>query len=205
MQTVIVTAFEPFDNHDTNPTEQLLQEIPEFLYNAKVIKVTLPVVYNHVFERLLPYIEKHQPDVILMLGLAAGRPQVNLERIAININDSKTKDNLGNVMINTPIKEGADDGLFTTFPLEAILNRARKKAIPLSISNTAGAYVCNNLMYHTLHYIKSQELKTLAGFMHIPFLPSQTVSNPSMPSADKAIIFEAIMTTLDTMVNPVEI
>jgi len=205
MQTVIITAFEPFDNHTMNPTEKLIQDIPKFLYNAKVIKVTLPVVYNHAFDTLLPYIEKHQPDVILMLGLAAGRTHVNLERIAININDANVKDNLGNIMHNTIIKEDGEDGLFTTFPLEAILARAHKKALPLSISNTAGAYVCNNLMYQTLYYLKKHHIKTLAGFMHVPYLPEQVTLKPGTPSLPKQLMFESIMTTLDTMINPVEI
>jgi len=205
MKTVLITAFEPFDNHDVNPTEKLLQDVPEFLYNAKIVKVTLPVVYRHAFDTLLPFIDKHDPDVILLLGLAAGRTHVNLERIAININDSKTQDNLGNILRNQTIEEEGADGYFTTLPLEAILNRAASKKIPLSISNSAGTYVCNNLMYQTLHYIKTNDKKAMAGFMHVPYMTEQVYDKPNMASLSKKAMFDAIMVTLDTIVNPVEV
>ncbi len=202
MKKVLITAFEAFNNEPTNPTELVLAELPEFLFDARIIKVTLPVVYDKAFEVLKPMIEKHQPSLILMMGLAAGRSQINIERIAININDSNTKDNLGNIKHFDPIDRSGPDGLFTTLPLEKIITATRKRKLPVTISNTAGAYVCNHIMYKTLNHIQTNDLKTKAGFIHMPFLPENVIDKPNMPSLDKRYMIETITTIINVILNP---
>jgi len=204
MANIIVTAFEPFATNKKNPTEALLERIPDHLYNYRVYKVTLPVVYNHAFDRLLPLIEKHKPVLILMLGLAYGRSHVNVERIAVNVADSKTKDNLGNIIEEQRIEEDGPDGLFTTLPLEAIMERFRKKKLPVRISNTAGTYVCNNLFYKTLHYLKTYDLDTKAGFVHVPPFPDMVHETDHVPSMSKSVMVDAVMGILDVALNPID-
>ena len=203
MKSVLITAFEPFNKDDKNPTEEVLAELPDFLYNARIVKVTLPVVYNQAFDVLLPYIDEYKPDLILMMGLAAGRTHVNIERIAINVNDARIPDNLGNTIRNQVIVEGGPDGLFTNLPLEAIMKRMHKKELPVMISNTAGAYICNHIMYKTLHYIKTYDLKIKAGFVHMPYLPGQVLEKPTMPSMERRYMRETITTIIDVLLNPV--
>ena len=205
MKTIIITAFEAFGDSTENPTQDVLAEIPDFMFDTRVIKVSLPVVYGHAFDVLLPYIEEHNPKLILMLGLAAGRTHVNIERIAININDTKSKDNLGHIRQFHTIKDNGQDGLFTTLPLQQIMSRMHKKALPVAISNTAGAYVCNDLMYRVLSHIKTLQLDTKAGFIHVPYLPHQVINKPSMPSMDRRIMVEAVTSIIDVLMNPIEL
>ena len=204
VKTVLITAFEAFGGDAMNPTEQILAELPDFLFNAKIIKKTLPVVYNEVFDYVKPLIEHYQPAVILMLGLAAGRTHVNIERIAINVCDSKSPDNKGNILSEQVIEKEGRDGYFTTLPLETIMSRLKKKQLPVQVSNTAGAYVCNNLMYHVLHYIHKEDLSIAAGFIHVPYLPEQVIDKPGVASLDKQIMIECILTIIDELINPIE-
>ncbi len=205
MNKIIVTAFEPFGEEQTNPTMKLLEHIPETLYDAQVVKTTLPVVYNHAFDRLLPLIETHEPQFILMLGLAKGRTHVNVERIAININDASNPDNLGNVLHELPVVEGGTDGFFTNVDLKAILKKAADQHLPLHVSNTAGAYVCNNLYYHVLHHIKTFNLSTKAVFVHVPMLIEDAARQNRVPSLPLNTMLDSVMAVLDVVMNPVDV
>ncbi len=205
MDKILVTAFEPFGDETTNPTMRLLEHIPETLYDARVIKSTLPVVYNHAFDKLLPLIETHEPQLIIMLGLAKGRTHVNLERIAINVNDSSMPDNLGTVLHEVPVVKGGADGYFTNVDLKAILKRAQEQTLPLHVSNTAGAYVCNNLYYHVLHHLKTFNASTKALFMHVPMLSEDAALKPGVASMPLNHMLDAVMAVLDVVMNPVDI
>lgn len=204
MRTAIITAFEPFGDASINPTQRIIEQIPDVLYNTRIIKVTLPVVYNHCFERLLPLIEQHNPGLIVHLGLAMGRPQISLERAALNINHSDMADNLGNVKHYGTIEPYGPDGLFTTLPVQTLMEKFASKDIPVRVSNTAGGYVCNNLFYKTLHYLKAMNKDADVGFMHVPALPEQ-VKGTNAPSMDMGHMVNALMTILDTTLNPVDI
>lgn len=205
MKTVIVTAFEPFGEFEDNPTQKILTELPAFLYDAKIIKVTLPVIWNQAFSELLPVIDKHQPTLILMLGLAAGRTHVNIERVAINIASAKNPDNLGQVCYEKPIEKVGPDAYFTNLPLEDIMQRLHRKQLPAVISNTAGTYLCNQIMYQVLHHIQQTESQTKAGFIHMPLLPEQVTQKPQYPSLEKRHTMDTVLSIIDVLINPVEL
>ncbi|MFW5838564.1 MAG: pyroglutamyl-peptidase I [Bacillota bacterium] len=205
MKTVIITAFEPFNKDDENPTEHVIAELPDFLYDTRIIKVTLPVIYQAAFDQLLPYIEEYNPALILMLGLAAGRSHISIERVAINVNHSKTPDNLGNIKHHEVIDENGPDGLFTTLPLSDIMKRMHKHKLPVTISNSAGTYVCNNLMYNVLYYIKKLNLDTKAGFIHVPYLPHQAYNKSNMPMMERRYMVETVTAIIDVLLNPIEL
>ncbi len=204
MKTAIITAFEPFGNDTKNPTEAILERIPETLYDIKIIKLTLPVIYNHAFERLLPLIDEHDPVMVLSLGLAKGRTHVEIERIAINKNDARSKDNLGNIKYEEPIEPSGPDGIFTTLPLKSLRERFQKTRMPVSVSNSAGTYVCNNLFYRTLHYTQTFNMDTVVGFVHVPATPDMVSAQPGVPSMEKSVMVESVMTIIDTVLNPVD-
>lgn len=204
MSAILITAFEPFAGDSVNPTQEVLTDFPDYLYDMKVVKTTLPVVYNHCFDTLLPLIEKYDPEIILHLGYAKGRTHVSIERVAVNCNESKTPDNLGNVLDGSPIVKGGPDGLFTTLPLDALKERYRSKSLPAEISNTAGTYICNNLFYRTLHHVKTFNKQTKVGFIHIPALPA-IAGRENVPSMSKSVITEILVQTLDTVLNPFDI
>ena len=200
MKKVLLTAFEAFGEDALNPTESILKELPDQLANAVIIKATLPVVYREAFETLKPLIDKHQPDVIMMLGLAGGRAKLSLERIAINVNDASLPDNRGNTLKEQVIINEGDDGIFSNLPLNTLLDVLHQAKVPSVISNTAGAYVCNDTMYRVLHYIKSKQLATLAGFVHVPYMPEQ-VLNKQAPSMDLELMVKGVRVMIERLVD----
>jgi len=169
----MITGFGRFMNHESNPTKELLGLLPKSIHGHPLIKIELPVIFDECFDVLLEHVNKHKPDAILMLGLAAGRRAITPERVAINLKDASAPDNVGNQPHDTPIIAGAPDAYFSRLPLRRIEQRLQDKNIPVAISNSAGLYVCNNLFYHVMHHLDQVGSNAVAGFIHVPYMDEQ--------------------------------
>jgi pyroglutamyl-peptidase len=102
--------------------------------------------------------------------------------VAINVNDASIADNAGNQPVDEPIVVGGPAAFFSTLPNKAIVAALREADIPAQISNTAGTYVCNQVLYAVLHYLSENDLPARATFMHVPYLPSQVLDKPGVAS-----------------------
>lgn len=192
---IIVTGFEPFLDNAINPSIEVIELLPKSILGNDVITVKLPVEYDNCFEILKPYIDKYKPGLIVNLGLAPRRKNICLERVALNVSNSIHGDNLGVVKTEEIIKENGKNAYFSTLALVEIYEVLKKKGIPVEVSNTAGLFICNNLMYHVLHYIHSNKLDIKAGFVHIPFMDKQ-VTDDSVNSLPLVTILEGVIDTI---------
>ena len=197
---IIVTGFEPFLDNEINPTLEVLKLLPKNIEGHNIITVRLPVLYDQCFDVLKPYIIKYNPGIIINLGLAAKRNNICLERVAINMSHSTHKDNAGVVKIDETIIKDGENAYFSKLPIRKILYKIGEKGIPVEISNTAGLYVCNNVMYHVLHYINSNNLNIKAGFIHVPFMDSQ-VQNKLENSLPIDTILEAVLDSIKASIE----
>ncbi|WP_440053107.1 pyroglutamyl-peptidase I [Pseudoalteromonas sp. T1lg65] len=190
---VLLTGFTPFDGEAVNPSWLAAQALDGQTIEGHVVHAKeLPCEFNHSLNTLYKTIDKYAPTVVICLGQAGGRSDISLERVAININDARIPDNKGFQPIDTPVIAGGDDAYFATLPIKAMLQKLHQAHIPASVSNTAGTYVCNHVMYGLLHYIKSHELNCRGGFVHIPFSPLQAVNHSGAASMSLASVIEAI-------------
>lgn len=165
---LLLTGFEPFLNNATNPTEMIVNELHGQIINGyQIIGEILPVEFNKSGKQFIELLEKQQPNAVISLGLAAGRNRITPERIAINCNDGPA-DNVGYKPNGERIFENGPDGYFSKLPIYEMVEELKKHGLPAEISNTAGAYLCNNIMYHGLHYFEQQGQKVPSGFIHIP-------------------------------------
>ncbi|MBU8566235.1 pyroglutamyl-peptidase I [Virgibacillus pantothenticus] len=168
MKKVLLTGFSAFLDNPINPTEEIAEKLDgEKIQDHEVVGRKLPVAFMQAGKQLISYIEEIEPDAIISLGLAAGRTAITPERIAINCNDGP-KDNSGYQPNGEVIVDDGADGYFSTLPLQEIIATLHAEKLPAKVSNTAGTYVCNNVMYHALHFVKKQNLPTPAGFIHLP-------------------------------------
>ena len=124
-------------------------------------------------------IAREKPDAVLCIGRAGGRYDLTPERVAINLDDARIPDNEGNQPIDTPIFADGAPAYFATLPIKAMVAKIREAGLPASVSNTAGTFVCNHLMYGVLYTLAKHHPGVRGGFMHVPFIPSQTVNRPS--------------------------
>lgn len=178
---ILVTGFEPFNGGTINPSEQIVYrlEAPE---GVCLIKEILPVEFKKTSVLIKELLAKHQPDVVLSIGQAGGRAEISVERIAINLDCVKSSngskilpDNAGDVPVDEMIEKEGASAYFSTLPIWSIVEEIQKKGIPSAISNTAGTYVCNHVMYENLYQAAVKYPQMKAGFIHVPFLPEQIV------------------------------
>ena len=170
---IIVTGFEPFLNNKENPTQEIVRLLPKSIKGHQITSLELPVVFDECFDLLQEKIDELNPGLVICLGLAQGRNQITPERVALNLKSVSVADNKGNKFIDEAIVEDGENAYFSTLPLQKMVDKMKEKDIPAGISNTAGLYVCNNIMYHLLHYNKVNELNMMAGFIHVPMMDEQ--------------------------------
>mgnify|MGYP003292402764 FL=1 len=207
---ILVTGFEPFNGGTINPSEQIVHHLaaPE---GVTLIKKILPVEFKKSTVQLEKLFREHQPDVVLSIGQAGGRAKISVERVAVNIDSVKSSngskllpDNAGNMPVDEPIEVEGASAYFATLPLWQIVEAIQEKGIPAGISNTAGTYVCNHVMYVSLYQAAVQYPHMKAGFIHVPFLPEQIAHREdkerlaAMPLED---MVRALQTALEVLVK----
>lgn len=197
---ILLTGFDPFGDDKINPSIELVKRIDEKIDSAKIFKIEIPTVFKKSGEILEENIKKIRPDVILSIGQAGGRSAISLERIAINIDDARIFDNLGEKPIDEKIRINGENAYFSNLPIKKIVEEIKKENIPAEISNSAGTFVCNHLMYEALYLAKKYK-NIRAGFIHIPYLPEQVINKTNIPSMDLENSLKAINIAIKTIIN----
>lgn len=173
MKTVLLTGFEPFGGETVNPSYDIIERLDSTMFDANIVKLRVPTVFGQSEQTILKAIEDTQPEIVIMLGLAQNRKEISLERVAINVDDARIPDNKGFMPKNRPIVSSGPAAYFSTLPIHEMEKALKKKGIPVKISNSAGTFVCNHVMYHVLHEGFMNDPNMKAGFIHLPQFPEQ--------------------------------
>lgn len=198
---ILVTGFDPFGGDKINPAIEAVKRLPEEINGVEIIKLEIPTIFNKSAKVVKEAIEKYHPDYVLNVGQAGGRSALTPERVAININDGRIPDNDGYQPLGEPIHEDGETAYFTQLPIKTMVKAIRAAGIPAEVSNTAGTYVCNHIMYQ-VQYMRDKEFPDLkAGFIHIPFLPEQVVNRPNTPSMSLNDIVSGLTAALGAIVE----
>lgn len=177
MKKLMITGFDPFGGQFVNPSWAAVERLPERIGEHVLCKLAIPTVFGKAAQTVLEKAARIQPDVILCVGLAGGRDAVTPERIAVNIRDARIPDNAGCQPRGEFVISGGPAAYFSTVPVESMAQAVREAGIPGAVSNTAGTYVCNDVLYTLLHRYSGTPVRV--GFVHVPWLPEQ--GEPSMP------------------------
>src|SRR5205814_3261643 len=113
-------------------------------------------------------------------------------RIAINVDDARMPDNAGERPLDEPIAANGPPAYFATLPVKAMAVAMRAAGVPAEVSNSAGTYVCNHLMYGVLHYLAASGQRARAGFIHVPYAESQVLDKRGIPAMAVASMAKAI-------------
>ena len=179
---ILVTGFDPFGPDKINPAIEAVERLPDTIADAQIVKLEIPTIFNRCAEVVHDAIVQEQPDYVLNIGQAGGRFGLTPERVAINLDDGRIEDNAGYQPLNHTIHADGENAYFAQLPIKAMTRAIRAAGLPASVSNSAGTYVCNHIMYQ-VQYMRDKEFPNIqAGFMHIPFLPDQVTNRPNTPS-----------------------
>ena len=196
MMRILLSGFEAFAGGEVNPTALLMAEVEagrvRIPSGVEVRSCVLPVTFRDAFSTLGRETDFWEPDAIIAFGLASGRTGVEIERVAINCMDAKIADNSGVLVQDQPIDPGGAPAYFSTLPLRALVAAVEASGVPSKISNTAGLYVCNHVMYRMLEMVGGARP---CGFIHVPDLPEMAAARgtPSLPFASLVTALEAIL------------
>ncbi|MFB0918638.1 MAG: pyroglutamyl-peptidase I [Clostridiaceae bacterium] len=206
---ILITAFDPFGGEKINPALEAVKLMKDEIKGARLIKLEIPTVFRKSIEMVKEAIDTESPDVVLNIGQAGGRFDITPERVAINLDDARIPDNEGNQPIDIPIFEDGEPAYFATLPVKAMVSAIRNENIPASLSNTAGTFVCNHIMFGTLYTIAKSGKDIRAGFIHVPFIPEQVVGKPmqapSMSITDIVRGLEAAVGAIVDNIKDIEI
>lgn len=197
---LLLTGFDPFGGEPINPAWETVKRVSDQVGDVEVVKLMVPTVFYKSIDTVAAAIEKEKPNAVLCIGQAGGRFDLTPERVAININDARIPDNEGNQPLDGPVFEDGETAYFATLPIKAMAEEIRKAGVPASVSNTAGTYVCNHLMYGVLYTLANKYPDVRGGFMHVPFITSQVINRkPIAPS----LSLEQIVTGIEAAVKAI--
>lgn len=209
---IVICAYGSWVVEEKNPPKLILAELlrPEraarvSALGVELIAIDTPVVGAELEPLLKKVLKKHEPDVILGVGLAAGRSAISMETTAINTKDYRVADNSGAKPQDEPISLRAQAPAAYRSKLDntAIVQALNSANIPARISHHAGTHCCNQMLYlaHDLAKSGYGSGDVLCGFVHVPYLhqniaQSDKTAEPSMALSTLADGFEIILETI---------
>ena len=181
MKKLLITGFEPFGGEQINPSWEAVNRLPNQINEYEIIKLRIPVAFSEAAKIVLEKANEICPDAILCIGQAGGRGAITPEFVGINLRNASIPDNNGNQPKDEPIIVGGDCAFFSTLPVRKMAQAINDSGISAHISYSAGAYVCNDVLYTLLAYFNKSETKV--AFIHVPYIKEQN-KEPSMTLDD---------------------
>ncbi len=191
----MLTGFEPFGGYSVNPSGMIANDLDTQIFSKiTVIGKTIPLRYNEIKHEITRLIDTYKPEIVINMGQAS-RTAISIERIAINLaNAKRTAYNCGSKPTDELLESEGPAAYFSTLPVTNLVQFLNDNQIPCYTSYSAGTFGCNQIMYHSLHHVTTQEnaLSCKVGFIHLPLLPEQAVNNPMSSSMDYLIMRKGI-------------
>jgi len=168
MKTILVTGFGPFPGAPINPTETLVASLARMrLPRAMLVTHVFPTRYDAVDRELPRLLGRHEPDALLMFGLAAQTPHLRIETWASNAL-SPQQDAGGTVPPLRSIAPGRAARLRLPTLGGKLVAAARRARVPAAISEDAGDYLCNYLCWQAATAARQDRGPRFAAFVHVP-------------------------------------
>ena len=203
MTTVLITGFGRFPGAPYNPSEPLARAVAKrrrpALADVKRVVHIFQTSYAAVDRDLPKLLATHNPDIVLLFGLAGRTPQVRIETRARNARSILFPDVTGHRPEERALVAGAPPAQGRA-PFAALLAAARSSRVATRLSRDAGRYLCNYSYWRALE-CASRSGTPLAQFVHIP-LVARNARRPGrkrrMTQAALARAGEAILLALVT-------
>ena len=171
MKKLLVTGFDPFGGETVNPSWEAVRLLLEKIGEYELTKLRIPTEFDKAAKTVLEMARKEKPEVILCIGQAGGRAGVTPEVVGINLREMRIPDTAGFQPKNVPVDADGPVAYFATVPVREMVEAIRSAGIPASLSFSAGAFVCNDVLYSVLRDCDGKGISV--GFIHVPFLPEQ--------------------------------
>ncbi len=201
MRRVLLTGFEPFGGASINPSWLAVSALDDqVIGDARVVARRLPVVFGDALVSLDAALEEVSPALVVAVGQAEGREAIALERVAINLDDAPIPDNAGRRPIDRPVRDGGAPAFFSTLPVKAMGRAIHEAGIPVTLSSSAGTFVCNHVFYGLMERAQARGIR--AGFVHVPLIPEQLEAGSTSPTLALDAIVRALRIVVEVGLAP---
>lgn len=198
---ILVTAFDPFGGEKVNPALEAVKQLDHTIGEHTITTLEIPTVFQESKDAIQHELEQRHYDVVLSIGQAGGRFNITPERVGINIDDARIADNKGNQPIDVTIQQDGAPAYFSNLPVKAMTKAIKEAGIPASLSNTAGTFVCNHVLYQLGYLADKFYPNLLFGFIHVPFIPEQVTDKPNKPSMSLDTITKGLTAAIHAISN----
>ena len=193
MKKLLITGFEPFGGEVISPSWEAVVRLPDEVGDYSLSKKRIPVLFGRAAEAVMRAAEEIHPDVIICVGQAGGRDAITPELIGINLRYASIPDNGGASPQDEAISAMGESAYFSTLPVRKMAEAIKAVGIPAKVSYSAGAYVCNDVLYTLLERYSTSS--TRVGFIHIPYSTEQKRE----PSMELSTIIHGLCTAIENM------
>ena len=193
MKKLLITGFEPFGGENINPSWEAVSRLPSEIGGYSLTSLCIPVVFGEAAEKVIKAADEIHPDVIICVGQAGGRDALTPEYVGINLRHASIPDNVGNKPYDEPVIAGGNTAYFSTLPVRKIAQAINARGVASRVSYSAGAYVCNDVLYTLLS--RYENSKTRVGFIHIPYCTEQK----KLPNMSLDDIIKALTVAIETL------
>lgn len=189
---ILVTGFEPFGSHHSNPSWDAVEALPEEIEGVQIVKRKLPVSFRRFSAPLEAAIEEERPDGLICVGLAGGEDKVSVERVGINLMEARIPDNDGFQPFDTPIHPDGDTAYFSTLPVKRMAKAVESRGIACCVSYSAGTFVCNAALYTGLYLSSCRYRFMKCCFIHVPYDETMEEALAGQPFMKRETLTEAL-------------
>lgn len=207
-RVLLITAFGQFHG-GPNCSEALLRllqarrRILASEFQGRIGFALFDVDTQTIEDALSKALRRVNPSHVLLMGQAAGRAALCLERIARNRRDFGVPDSAGRSGPLGPVREGGLAERIANWPdLEGAVAAIEKESVPSMVSDEAGGHLCNQTLYLTLEAAERERDGFVATFLHLPLLPEQVAAGvpaaqgealPTVPLREMARAVRAVL------------
>ena len=167
----MLTGFGPFpgvaNNISADLVEALGAQAAQQFKDYRVIAHVLPTEWVAGPELLANLYNAHMPVLSLHFGVSEGAIGFRIETQAVN-SRGRHCDAAGQLPEREIILAQSAKALQVTAPARDIVARLKRLQIPAELSTNAGTFLCNSVLYRSLHLCGCATGPTMAGFIHMP-------------------------------------
>ncbi|MGW7886600.1 pyroglutamyl-peptidase I [Staphylococcus xylosus] len=198
---ILITGFDPFGGEEINPALEAVKLLPDNIDGHTIDKLGIPTVFHESKHVLEVRMKQYDYDIVLAIGQAGGRFELTPERVGINVDDARIADNEGQQPIDECIQQDGPAAYFSNLPVKRMTEAIKANGVPARLSNTAGTFVCNHILYQ-LGYLHATQFPHIKfGFIHVPFIPEQVVDKPEKPSMSVETIRKGLNAALEAIIE----
>ncbi|MGW7930931.1 pyroglutamyl-peptidase I [Staphylococcus xylosus] len=198
---ILITGFDPFGGEEINPALEAVKQLPDNIEGHTIDKLEIPTVFHKSKHVLEARMKQYDYDIVLAIGQAGGRFELTPERVGINVDDARIADNEGQQPIDECIQQDGAPAYFSNLPVKRMTEAIKANGVPARLSNTAGTFVCNHILYQ-LGYLHATQFPHIKfGFIHVPFIPEQVIDKPEKPSMSVETIRKGLNAALEAIIE----